>query len=163
MNTPVSLDEFRETLSSVPMPVTIVTASSGGVAFATTVSSFCSLSAEPPMILVALDRGSDTLPVIEASGQFGVNVLAAHQEDVARGCARKGTAKVDLTALLQEGELPRLADVAAWLRCDLHEMLPGGDHLILTGLVTECQTTEHDPLIYRRRAFHRSVANGTAT
>ena len=65
----VALDDFRETLSHVPSPVTIVTTLAEGRAHATTVSAFTSLSAEPPLVLVALDRKSDLLDARSQDGR----------------------------------------------------------------------------------------------
>jgi len=55
----------------------------------TTVSAFCSLSAEPPLVLVALDKRSDLLALLRASRRFAVNVLAAGQEEIGVLCATK--------------------------------------------------------------------------
>src|SRR5438876_8181319 len=132
MRAAVSLDQFRETFSSVPTPVSIVTALRDGVPHGTTVSSFCSLSAEPPLVLVALDRGSNTLAVLDETRRFGVNVLAADQDGAARACASKGEGKFAGIEWHAENGLPRLAGTTSWLECDVEDELEGGDHVIVT-------------------------------
>jgi flavin reductase (DIM6/NTAB) family NADH-FMN oxidoreductase RutF len=151
----VSLDAFRETLSSVPCPATIVTTSGNGVPHGTTVSAFCSLSANPPLVLVALDRSSDLLRLLRVTGRFGVNLLAVGQEPLGEACARKGPEKFDLVPWHDDHGLPRVDGAAAWLACDVQEMLPGGDHVIVVAVVTACEATDAEALIYHRRRFHR--------
>lgn len=75
-------DRFRKVMASVVTPVSVVTAMSGGegdgLPHRTTVSAFASLSMNPPMVLVSLDRASDLLALVRQTGRFGVNVLGAH-------------------------------------------------------------------------------------
>lgn len=149
----VVLDAFRETLSCVPGPVTVVTTLADGRPHGTTVSAFCSLSADPPLVLVSLDRSSDLLGLIRETGRFAVNLLAAGQEEIGLACARKGSEKFDGVAWSDECGLPRIDGAAGWLACDIRELLPGGDHVIVVGLVTACETREADALVYHRRRF----------
>jgi flavin reductase (DIM6/NTAB) family NADH-FMN oxidoreductase RutF len=151
----VVIEAFREALSRVPAPVTIVTTSANERSHGTTVSAFSSLSADPPLVLVALDHSSDLLELLRDSGRFAVNLLAAGQEEIGLACARKGTRKLDCAEWRFEDGLPRIEGVAAWLSCDIHELLPGGDHVIVVGLVTACETRDVDALVYRRRQFFR--------
>jgi flavin reductase (DIM6/NTAB) family NADH-FMN oxidoreductase RutF len=146
-------DDFRETLSCVPGPVTVVTTLAGGRAHGTTVSAFCSLSADPPLVMVSLDRSSDLLGLLRETGRFAVNLLAAGQEEIGRACARKGRDKFDAVPWRDERGLPRIDGAAGWLACDIRELLPGGDHVIVVGLVTACETREAEALVYHRRRF----------
>jgi flavin reductase (DIM6/NTAB) family NADH-FMN oxidoreductase RutF len=150
----VLLEDFREALSAVPAPVTIVTTIDGGKPHGTTVSAFTSLSADPPLVLVALDRSSDLLRLLRRAGRFGVNLLAAGQEELGLACAKKGVDKFACVPWHDDGGLPRIDETAGWLACDVEELLPGGDHIIVVGLVTACETTEAEPLLYHRRRFH---------
>ncbi len=153
MRRAVTLEAFRETFSAVPVPVSIVTASRYGEPHGTTVSSFCSLSADPPLLLVALDEVSNTLEIVLETRRFGVNVLAVGQEDVARAAARKGPGKFDAIGWRDEGGLPRIDGAAGWLACEMEDELPGGDHVIVVGLVTACESSAAKPLLYHRRTF----------
>src|ERR1700745_711765 len=91
----VSPVEFKSALSAVCTPVTVVTTMHDGRPHGTTVSSFCSLSLDPPMVLVSLDRSSELLRLICESGRYGVNVLALDQSAIARAFACKGADKFD--------------------------------------------------------------------
>ena len=146
-------DAFRETLSCVPGPVTVVTTLAGGRPHGTTVSAFSSLSADPPLVMVSLDRSSDLLGLVRETGRFAVNLLAAGQEQIGLACARKGSEKFDAVPWRDECGLPRIDGAAGWLACDIRELLPGGDHVIVVGLVTACETREAEALVYHRRRF----------
>jgi flavin reductase (DIM6/NTAB) family NADH-FMN oxidoreductase RutF len=92
MTTPDSAlhNAFKETMAGVATPVSIVTTMAFHQPCGTTVSAFTSLSLNPPMVLVSLDRGSDTLAAIRRSGRFGLNILGAHHAHTALAFANKG-------------------------------------------------------------------------
>jgi flavin reductase (DIM6/NTAB) family NADH-FMN oxidoreductase RutF len=156
----VPIELFREALSRVPAAVTIVTTSADGRAHGTTVSSFCSLSAEPPLILVALDRRSELLVLLGRSGRFAVNLLATGQEEIGLVCATKAEDKLDRVSWRLDCGLPRIDGGAAFIACEVESFVPGGDHVIVTGLVTGCDLAEGQPLVYHRRSFHAIPAGG---
>jgi flavin reductase (DIM6/NTAB) family NADH-FMN oxidoreductase RutF len=150
----VAVEAFRDALSRVPAAVSVVTTMNGnGRPHATTVSAFCSLSADPPLILVALSHSSDLLGCLRSNGRFGVNLLSVGQETIGRGCAQKGFDKLAEVPWHEDEGLPRLDGAAAWLACDVHDLLPGGDHEIVVGLVTACSAAGAEPLLYHRRRF----------
>src|SRR5512133_2271709 len=86
----VSPDEFRSVLSAYATGVTVVTAVGPQGPSGATANAVTSLSLDPPMMLACLDRGSRTLTSVRAQGRFGVNALAAGQEDVARRFSGQG-------------------------------------------------------------------------
>ena len=145
---------FRRVLGTVAAPVSVVTSRGDDGPHGTTVSAFCSLSLQPPMVLVALDRSSDLLALIERSRRYGINVLARGQEAFAQRFARKGRDKfAGVEWKPEHGGLPRLPGVQAWLACDVGELLPGGDHVIATGHVVGADYRETEPLVYQERTF----------
>jgi flavin reductase (DIM6/NTAB) family NADH-FMN oxidoreductase RutF len=156
----VPIDLFREALSRVPAAVTIVTTTADDRAHGTTVSSFCSLSADPPLVLVALDRNSELLGLLGRSGRFAVNLLATGQEEIGLVCATKAEDKLDRVAWRPDCGLPRIDGAAAFIACEIESFVPGGDHVIVTGLVTGCDLAEGQPLVYHRRSFHAIPAGG---
>lgn len=150
----VDIKAFAETFSQVPAAVSVVsTYAADDRPHGTTVSAFCSLSADPPLVMVALDRNSDLLKELETSMRFGINVLAAGQEEIGLGCARKGEDKFKGVSWEDDDGLPRIDGTAAWLACDVQEFMPGGDHLIVVGLITRCEANDEAPLLYHRRTF----------
>jgi 3-hydroxy-9,10-secoandrosta-1,3,5(10)-triene-9,17-dione monooxygenase reductase component len=146
---------FRDTLARVPTPVTVVTSHVDRRPHGTTVSAFSSLSLEPPMILVSLDLNSDLLKVIQESGRFGVNVLAAGQHDVSDAMSRRGTDRFAGVDWSPSGNgVPRLAGAAAWIECEIAAEHPGGDHTIVVGSVLDLDSSaDLLPLLYHRGRY----------
>lgn len=151
---PVLQDRFREVMAGVATPVSVITSLAGGRPHGTTVSAFASLSMDPPMVLVALDRGSDLLAVVKQSGRFGVNVLGAHQHDLALVFAKKGGAgKFAGVRWETDNDVPRLSGAPGWVACEVATLVDGGDHVIALGLVADAEITDGRPLTYHRRVF----------
>jgi NDP-sugar pyrophosphorylase family protein/flavin reductase (DIM6/NTAB) family NADH-FMN oxidoreductase RutF len=150
----LSPEDLREALSPVPTAVTIVTTMLDRRPHATTVSSFSSLSSDPPLIMIALDRSSDLLGMLKPGGRFAVNLLSAGQQEVGHRCALKGLDKLATVPWSEVDGLPRIEGAVGWLTCDVHELFPGGDHVIVVGLVTGCESADQaSALIYHRRRF----------
>ena len=84
--------EFRDLMTGVCAPVTVVTTADDDGPHGATVSSFASLSLSPALVTVALDRRSALLGRILGSRRFGVNVLASSDDDLALLFARRGVA-----------------------------------------------------------------------
>jgi flavin reductase (DIM6/NTAB) family NADH-FMN oxidoreductase RutF len=139
--------------SSVCTPVTVVAAMAGDRPHATTVSAFSALSLEPPLILVALDHGSELLAVVRSARRFGVNLLSHPQADLALRFARKGRDKLAGVRWREEHGVPRLAETAGWLACELRELVEAGDHAIAIGLVVAAEPMTGAPLVYHRQRF----------
>jgi flavin reductase (DIM6/NTAB) family NADH-FMN oxidoreductase RutF len=149
----VAAELFRAAMSSVSAPVTVVTALEHGRPHGTTVSAFASLSLDPPLVTIALDRDSDLLKIVRRTRRIGVNVLGAEQAAVALAFARKGLEKfAGQTWELCDG-LPRLAAVPGWLACTVWREVVGGDHTILIGRVVSADERPAQPLTYHRRTF----------
>lgn len=152
---PADPDPFRAALTRFPSGVTVVTTrDQDGTPWGFTASSFCSLSAEPPQVLVCLANDADCYAAFRDGEAFAVNVLAADQEDVARLFATKGADKFGQGAFRQGTRgLPVLDGAVAVLECRVADRLPGGDHTILVGDVQEATAREGDPAIYCDRTF----------
>ena len=145
-------DAFRRAVGHLPTGVTVVTAPGADGPSGLTANAVSSLSLDPPLMLACLDRGSRTLRAVEAAGRFGVNVLAAGQEDLARAFATKREMheKWDGVAWAERGGLPALEGTVVWVACELRDVLGGGDHVIVTGSVLEAAANDADPLVFFR-------------
>jgi flavin reductase (DIM6/NTAB) family NADH-FMN oxidoreductase RutF len=144
---------YREVMASVCSPVAVVTATAGGEPHGATVSSLAGLSMQPPLITVAFDRRSALLQRILAAGRFGVNLLSHQQVDLAALFARRQADRFGEVSWRDDGGLPRLDGAAGWMACELYRSVPGGDHLLLFGLVTAASRAEYPPLVYAYRTF----------
>ena len=147
---PLDPAQFRSALGSLPTGVTIVTAAGTDGPTGATANAVTSLSLDPPMMLACLDRGSRTLDAVRAAGHFGVNGLAAGQEELAARFSSKDPHPekwrgVDWT---ESAGMPRIEGAMLWVACELRDLIDGGDHLILTGNVLEAEGRAGDPLVF---------------
>lgn len=117
----IDQQQFRDLMAGVCSPVTVVTTTADGTAYGATVSSFASLSLDPPLVSVAFGRDSRLLGHIQAARRFGVNILGQDQDDLAIAFARHGADRFADTHWFAEDGLPRLADAPGWMVCDLHQ------------------------------------------
>ena len=142
---PVTPEEFRAALGAYATGVTVVTAIGESGPSGATANAVTSLSLDPPMMLACLDRGSRTLTSVRAQGRFGVNALAAGQQELARRFSGKD-AEAEKWKSVSSGpratKLPRLAGGLLWVSCELRDLIDGGDHLILTGNVLAAESRE---------------------
>lgn len=145
--------QFRDLMAGVCAPVTVVTTTVDDLPSGATVSSFASLSLDPPLISVAFDRGSSVLANIQRAGRFGVNLLGLAQEELAMVFARRSQNRFAGVAWHRSAGLPRLTEAAGWMECELHRTVEGGDHLLLFGLVVASSHRALPPLVYAHRTF----------
>jgi flavin reductase (DIM6/NTAB) family NADH-FMN oxidoreductase RutF len=143
---------FRRAMASVATPVSVVTALKNGNAHGSTVSAFASLSMNPPMVMVALDRNSDLLSILRETGEYGVNLLGDEHSEWASAFARKGPDKFTGIPWTVENGLPRLPG-ACWIACSVESLIDGGDHVIVLGSVLNVDLSDNKPLTYCQRTF----------
>jgi flavin reductase (DIM6/NTAB) family NADH-FMN oxidoreductase RutF len=115
-----------------------------------TVSSFVTLSFDPPMIMFALQHNADSYASIVSSRAFGISVLASNQSQIAALFARKGREKSECTALThgQKLHVPLIAGALANLECLTSQIILSGDHAIVVGIVDAAATETGAPLLY---------------
>jgi flavin reductase (DIM6/NTAB) family NADH-FMN oxidoreductase RutF len=143
-------DRFRAAMGLLPTGVTVVTAAGPGGPAGATANAVCSLSIEPMLMLACLDRGSRTLLAVQAANHFGVSVLHAGQQDLARAFASKAPVaeKWEGVAWSEPGGIPAIDGALAFIACELRDVIGGGDHVIVTGEVRDLATGEGDPLVF---------------
>jgi flavin reductase (DIM6/NTAB) family NADH-FMN oxidoreductase RutF len=148
--THVQPNALREAMARFPTGVTVVTATGPAGPAGATANAVASLSLEPPMMLAALDLGSRTLVAVEHVRAFGINVLAGDQADVAHRFSTKDphAEKWDGVAWTERSGGPMIEGSAIWLACELADVHEGGDHSIVTGLVTDLEAGEGEPLLF---------------
>ena len=136
--------------------VTIVTVRSGDRIHGMTVSAFTEVSLEPPLVLVCIDRTSNTQPVIAAGGGFAVNILARGQEPLAKRFACRESEDRRFSDLHCETGVtgaPLLAGSVASLDCRLETAHEAGDHVIYVGEVVGLRFSDADPLLFYKRGY----------
>lgn len=144
---------FRAAMGNVAAAVSVVTTFHDGAPHGTTVSAFSSLSMDPPMLLVSLDNRSKLLAKLSVGSRVGVNVLSAHQDQVALRFAGKGDDKfLDVPWQLEDGA-PALSDRHAWVAITVARLVEAGDHTLVLGDVEAADTSSSLALTYWQRAF----------
>lgn len=150
----VDADAFRGALRRFASGVTVVTVAQNGESHGMTASSFASVSLDPPLILVCLDKASRTRALILEKGSFAVNILGDDQEEVSRSFSRTGTKPFDrLPHRTGEKGDPVLTDAIASIECTLDQMVEAGDHDIFVGEVVACEARSGTPLLYYDQAY----------
>lgn len=149
---------FRDVLSTFASGITVITTVSNGEPTGMTCQSFSSVSLDPPLVLFVPARSSRAWPVIQRTGRFCVNVLAADQEDISAQMATKGADKfADIGWRPAEVTgSPVIDGTLAHLDCTIHTVHEGGDHYVVVGRVEHLETTEGDesePLLYFRGRY----------
>ncbi len=151
----MSEQTFRDAMARLPAGVVVVTARAGDGYRGLTASSLVSVSLEPPLVAVALERESATRAAVLAGGRFNVSVLTREQEFLADRFAGRAPA-VDWHSVpyrLGADRLPLLEGCAAWLECRLVATHEAGDHDVCIGQVLAAELGAGDPLILWDRAF----------
>ena len=147
---------FRAVMGSFAAGVTIVTVrDADGSPKGFTASSVSSLSLNPPLLLVCVDNGADTLPAMQQATAFAVNMLKHGEEELSARFASKGIDKFAVVSYV-EGELgaPILAErIVAYAECTVKAKYPGGDHTIFIGEIERGTAFEGDPLTYFRGTY----------
>jgi flavin reductase (DIM6/NTAB) family NADH-FMN oxidoreductase RutF len=151
-STEIDSSQFRQLLGHFATGVTILTvATSDGHPLGMTANSLASVSLDPSLISVCVDRESEMHDVILQAQEFVVNVLAGDQEALARRFADKHEDRFDgIGYRLSPEGLILLDGVLAHLRCRRHAEYPGGDHTIVVGHLIGGETREGRPLLSSR-------------
>jgi flavin reductase (DIM6/NTAB) family NADH-FMN oxidoreductase RutF len=151
----VEPERFRAVMGHFATGVAVVTVDAPGGPQGMTANAVASLSLDPVLVLVCFDNGARTLPEVERAGRFGVNVLAAGQEHLARRFASKADTKfAEVPHTVHDG-IPVLDGALAWVGCTLERFVPGGDHTIGIGAVhaAELGAPGAEPLIWFRGTY----------
>lgn len=159
----IDTSEFRRVIGHFASGVTVVTTRRpDGGPCGLTASAVASLSLHPTLLLVCVDKTSDTHDCIGASGFFAVNVLAEGKgETLARRFSAADQDPAEkFTGIAFRPErtgAPVLDDALAWLDCTLSGSIDGGDHTVFMGEVMAADALEGTPLLYYRGGYGRFV------
>lgn len=153
---PVDQDTFREAMSHWASGVAIVTTFVDDVPHGMTASAFCSVSTEPPTVLVCVSKQARTHNRILRSGRFGVNILASTQQAYAMHFAGTPVFEDGAPLLWEDGQSPAIEGALAFLDCRVAKTCDAGTHTIFLGLVEVCRIHhEGTPLMYYRRGYRQ--------
>ena len=160
MPTPVDDAQFKLAMSHFASGVTVVTTEHEGTPYGMTVASFASLSLNPPLVLVCIEKTVKTHDALSGAGQFGVSILAESQADLSNRFASKKIDDKFAGVSIARGEalgMPLLDGAICAIECRVHGELPGGDHTIFVGEVMSVRSAEGEPapLAYFRSGYRK--------
>lgn len=160
----VDRQDLRDALGSFATGVAIMTSiDDSGTPVGVTVNSFSSVSMNPPLVLFCLDRKAFSLPTFLAASYFAINILAVEQAELSRRFAIPMADKwAGLRWVAGIGGIPLLPGCVAQLECRLHDVMEGGDHLIIIGEVMTAQSEpDREALLYKRGLYGRFNSDPT--
>jgi flavin reductase len=153
--------EFRKAMGCFATGVTIITLDLEGEVHGMTANAFASVSLDPTLVLVCVDRRAATHAHLHSKKRFGINVLCEDQRAISEYYARptrthaqaeqEAGARFDRTAL----GTPMLRGALAYLECRLHSAQDAGDHTIFIAEVEDAVVREGQPLIFFRGKYRR--------
>lgn len=141
--------DLKAATGAFPTGVAVVTSRAGGAPVGMTVSSFTSVSLDPPLVLICLARTAAALPAFKVGAPIGINILAAHQKSLAMAFVRPFDDRFKgVTVLRGPNDVPLLEEAAAWLSGHVARIYEGGDHLIVVCRLHAAHTGDRSPLLY---------------
>jgi flavin reductase (DIM6/NTAB) family NADH-FMN oxidoreductase RutF len=156
----IEADRFRDAMSATASGVTVVTTDGEAGRMGVTVSSLCSLSLEPPSVVLCIHRDSRALATLLKNGVFAANVLAADQERMADIFAGRIVELKDNR--FGEGEWrtlatgsPVLVNSLCSFDCEVAQVFDFGSHHIIAGVVIDLVQEMAEPLVHSNRAYRR--------
>ena len=158
-NQEATVEAFKHGMRVMAGAVTIVTAGTGTDAAGLTATAVCSLSMEPPRLLVCLNKFGSTFARLAETGRFCVNLVAAQDRIVAeRFAGRTGQSGADKFAgngwVIETDAAPRLGSALAAISCSVHSVTVLETHAIVIGNVDAVSNgADGDPLVYCNQAF----------
>ncbi len=126
---------FRNALGQFATGVTVITVKGPEGLHGMTANAFTSVSLDPPLVLVCIDKRNRTHALIQEVGRFGVSVLAEDHENVSRHFAGAREIPIDVTFIEEGLGTPVIKESLAWLDCTVWRTYDGGDHTIIVGKV----------------------------
>jgi 4-nitrophenol 2-monooxygenase / 4-nitrocatechol 4-monooxygenase, reductase component len=152
---PIEKNQLRQVMGHFATGVTIITTlTKAGQIQGLTANAFTSVSLEPPLLLIAVDKKAESYPAFEESRVFTVNILADGQEALSRRFAVSGGNKFEGVAYrIGANGAPILDGTLAYIECALYAAYDGGDHSIYLGEIQQAEITEGRPLVFYRGGY----------
>lgn len=158
---PITHEEFRSACSRFPTGVTVTTVmESCGQPRGITVSSFTSVSLDPPLVLVCIDRRSPIIEHLKINQYFAVNVLSDQQRDLSIQFSNRWSERFSNVRWYPgHTGAPLLFDVPAAFECRVVEVVIAGDHFIIIGVVLHLSSVDKQPLAYLNSRYGQVISN----
>jgi flavin reductase (DIM6/NTAB) family NADH-FMN oxidoreductase RutF len=151
----VSADLFRRACALFPTGVAVLTTrASDGTPHGLTVNAFCSLSLDPPLVLVAIDRICSVLETFEKSAHFAINFLSAEQQNLSIRFSELPEGRFTGVSWTPGSEgAPLMEGAIGSVECRTTQVIDAGDHRALIGEVIAATVGEGEPLVFFRSGY----------
>ena len=149
-------DSFRSVLGRFASGITVITAlDADGRDVGMTVSAFCSVSLDPPLVQVCVDRAASMFSALQHAERFGVNVLADEQEALSRRFAAVDSSHrfEGIGYVRGDTGVVLLDDALCHLECRVVSRHEAGDHMLFVGEVERASARDARPLLYYRGGY----------
>ncbi len=157
----VDRDTFRAVMRKHASSVTVITTSHDGRLHGMTATAFCSVSADPPTILIVVNRSARSHPLIDGSGFFAVNILSERQVELAERFSAKRDDQFDALAYtIGETGAPILAGVTAHIECRVASRTEIETHTLFVGRVIDGSAADSTSLVYEGGRYVRLSERG---
>ncbi|MGC8542389.1 MAG: flavin reductase family protein [Vulcanisaeta sp.] len=153
----ISSELLKAVMRNYPTGVTIVTTTYNDEYYGLTVNSFTSLSLDPPLVLIAIDKRLTSHEAIDKSNVYAVNILSDDMKDLAIkfATAPREERFSGLKVRTAKTGSPIIEGAIAYLDCKVVAKYPGGDHTIFIGEILDAQIMNNKvPLIYYNRGYY---------
>ncbi len=154
---PLEPQELRRVMGHFATGVTVITtkdkdSNPNGL----TANAFMSLSLNPPLVLISVDKGATCYACFELENGFTVNFLSEDQEEISRRFATKGIDKfADLRWRAGSNGAAILDGALAHVECKITQCYDGGDHTIVVGEIVNASATGDRPLLFFKGKYQR--------
>lgn len=153
---PFDSKQQRKIMGHFATGVTIVTTDGEAGPHGLTANAVASLSLDPPLVLVAVEKRAHSLAYLKSNGCFAVNILRLDQEAISRRFATPGPKDFSgLNITRASTAAPILPDCLAFVDCRVVQILPGGDHEIFVGEIVAGEYQGGEPLLYFGAGYRR--------
>ncbi|MCW2762100.1 MAG: hypothetical protein JWR85_2301 [Marmoricola sp.] len=146
---------LRDTFATFPSGVTVVAAHVDAAPVGLLVSSFVTVSLDPPLVSICVDHGSKTWPVLGQAQRLGISVLAGGHESTARQFAGPVAQRfAGVGHHSSEGGAVLVDEAAAWFECSVHAQVTAGDHdVVLLRVHVHRRGPDTEPLVFHGSRF----------
>ena len=139
----------RRILGRFATGITVATTRVGDELFGMTANAVTSLSLDPPLVELCVDKRAQFLAALKESGFFALNILTEAQEALSRRFAQRGPKEfTDIAWTTAATGAPIFTEALGWVDCKVAEVLPGGDHEIFLGEILAGDCRDGRPLLY---------------
>lgn len=150
----VTSERFSSLMRNVAASVTVIATSLDGKHHGMTATAVCSVSADPPTILIVVNRSTRTHPMIAATKYFAISVLAQHQQVIGRNFASRLDHPFDGIAYrIGSSGSPIIEEAAAHLECEAISAIDVASHTIFIGRVIGGEVSSGHPLLYHEGEY----------